>query len=136
MNMSRLSALALAASAAVAVTGCAYDDYGYGYDRPYYGSGYGSPYGYGGGYRSYGYGGSYGYAAPYSYGWYGDYYYPGVGVYIYGRTGTRHRWNGDQQRYWQSRRGHYRGGENWSTYRDSRGYYDRDDWQGRPYRRP
>lgn len=42
-------------------------------------------------------------------GWYGDYYYPGTGVYVYDRDRRRHRWNGDQQRYWEGRRGAWRG---------------------------
>ena len=55
------------------------------------------------GYGSY-YGGSYGaYGSGPNYGWYDDYYYPGNGYYVYDRGGTRHRWNQNQRRYWESR---------------------------------
>ena len=60
------------------------------------------------------------------YGWYDNYYYPGVGVYLYDRSGSRHRWNDGQRRYWESRRGQSEQRENWG------GYRDRD---GRDYRR-
>jgi hypothetical protein len=113
----RLRTLALAASAAVALAGCTDyygDGYGYGYSRPY---SYGSSY-YGTPYRSYSYGYSpYSYSTPY-YGWYNNYYYPGVGVYIYDRSGSRYQWNDTYRNYWQSRRsGTYSGRENWSGYR-------------------
>ena len=93
--------------------GYGYDPYGYGY-----GSGYGSPYG------------SYGYGSPY-YGWYDDYYYPGNGYYVYNRTGTRYRWNDAQRRYWENRRGSYRGGDNWSSYRNG-GSDERFGYETRP----
>ncbi|MBO0749552.1 MAG: hypothetical protein J2O44_03840 [Porphyrobacter sp.] len=88
---------AILATATLAIAGCA-DYYGY----PGYAAvrvGYASPY----------------YASPY-YGWYDDYYYPGVGVYIYGRTGERQRWNSAQRSYWQARRPRARVTENWSGY--------------------
>ncbi|HEV2596638.1 MAG TPA: hypothetical protein VGU01_15715 [Sphingomicrobium sp.] len=99
------------------------------------------PYGYGGigyGYGSYGYpwGGAYGY--PYGYGsggyygsydpfgWYDDFYYPGIGVYVYDSYRRPYRWNGDQQRYWMSRRSSWQGRtgttwtrENWGGFRRS-----------------
>jgi hypothetical protein len=104
----RLRALALAATAGAALAGCSEYDTGYGY-------GYGRPYGYGSSYygRSYS---PYSYYTPY-YGWYDNYYYPGVGVYIYDRSGSRYQWNDTYRNYWQGRRtgGNYR--ENWSGYR-------------------
>ena len=88
----RLSLIGLAAASAVALGGCAYDDYGYGggYGN-YYGAGYGSPY--------YGYG----YATPY-YGWYDNYYYPGAGIYVYDSGRNRHVWSDQQRSYWSGRR--------------------------------
>jgi hypothetical protein len=84
---------AIIATAAFAIASCANDYYGrHGYA-----------------------GASIGYASPY-YGWYDDYYYPGVGAYVYERSGVRHRWNDSQRRYWQSRRPHTRAAENWSGY--------------------
>lgn len=99
MSVLRLRTFAFAATAAVALTGCSsYDDYGYG-------RGYAS-------YRTY-------YPSSY-YGWYDNYYYPGVGVYLYDRSGARHRWSDSHRRYWQGWRGERR--ENWSGYgRDRRG---------------
>jgi hypothetical protein len=129
MIVPRLRALALAATAALAAGGCStYDDYyGYGYGRSYYGSGYGySPYGYRSSYGSYYT--PYGYATPY-YGWYNNYYYPGVGVYIYDRSGSRYRWNDTYRNYWESRRGtDYRARENWDGYRR-----DGNNWRGRQW---
>ncbi|HZU51035.1 MAG TPA: hypothetical protein VE968_04085 [Sphingomicrobium sp.] len=103
-------ALALA-GATLALGACADDLYG--------------PYGYGGVGVGYAYGGyPYGYGAyPYGYyggydpfGWYGDFYYPGVGLYVYDSYRRPHRWSGDQQRYWTSRRANYqaRTGSSWS----------------------
>ena len=122
MNIARIGLAALAATAAIPLAGCSdyYDDYGYGYSRPYsYGSyGYSSrPYYYGSGYAT-----PYAYYTPY-YGWYGNYYYPGVGIYIYDRSGSRYRWNDTYRNYWESRRGSdYSGRENWSGYRYRRRY--------------
>ncbi|HEY7806928.1 MAG TPA: hypothetical protein VIC34_06980 [Croceibacterium sp.] len=97
--------LAIIAAAGLAIAGCAHD------------------------YRRHGYvGASIGYAGPY-YGWYDNYYYPGVGVYVYERSGARHRWNGTQRHYWQSRRAHAGGTENWSAYgaqRPSQYQYESD----------
>jgi hypothetical protein len=120
MSVPRLRALALAAIATVSVTGCStYDDYygGYGYGRSYYGNSYGySPYGYRSSYSSYYT--PYAYATPY-YGWYNNYYYPGVGVYIYDRSGSRYQWNDTYRNYWERRRDRsYSGRENWSGYRN------------------
>ena len=80
--------------------------------------------GYGGYYGDYGYGAPYyGYGAYDPFGWYGDYYYPGAGVFVFDSSHHRHRWNGDQQRYWTSRRtqweshsGHHWSGQNWSGF--------------------
>ena len=107
---SSLFRLVLVAGAALALTGCASDRDG---GRSYVGAsiGYASPY--------------YG---PY-YGWYDNYYYPGVGVFVYERSGARHRWNGTQRRYWQARRPRTRVTENWSGYGQARP--DRD--RGRRY---
>jgi len=108
----RLAALAL--TSGLVLSGCAYgmygDPYGYGYGPQSgvsigvgYGGGYGGYYGgYGYGYPYAGYGYGYGYGDPF--GWYGDYYYPGAGVFVFDSSRHRHRWNGDQQRYWTSRR--------------------------------
>lgn len=70
-----------------------------GYYDPYYDA-YGYPYGGYGGYGSRYYGSGYG--SPY--GWYDNYYYPGAGYYVYDRSGSRHRWNDAQRRYWEGRR--------------------------------
>ena len=123
MRIPRLGIAALATVSAIALSGCAYDMYGDPYGYGGYGGyggvsiGYGSGYygGYGGypyggyGYGGYGYGG-YGYGG-YGYdpfGWYGGSYYPGFGIYVYDRHRSRHVWNGDQRRYWESRRGQWR----------------------------
>ena len=121
MTLSPLRTLVLAGAAVAGLAGCTdyYDDYGYGYGRSYYGSSYYAPS------RSY-------------YGWYNDYYYPGVGVYIFDRSGSRYRWTDDHRRYWGSWRGERR--ENWDGYRrDNRGWqgrqWDRSERPGRDYRR-
>jgi len=90
----RILAALAAATAAIGLTGCVTDDYGYGSVGLGYGSGY--------------------------YGWYDDFYYPGTGYYIYDRGGRRHRWSDDQRRYWEARRGTRHGGANWSDYRRGR----------------
>jgi hypothetical protein len=126
MRVPRLAFAAVAATGALALSGCADDMYGpYGYGYGYGAYGYGSPYGYG----SYGYGspygGYYGYGAYDPFGWYGDYYYPGAGIYVYDSYRHRHAWNGDQQRYWMNRRSTWQGRtgatatgtrENWSGF--------------------
>ncbi|RZM31820.1 MAG: hypothetical protein EOP67_30990 [Sphingomonas sp.] len=145
MFFKRLGLVSLAIGVGLGVAGCT-DGYGYGgggigyASDPYYGGGYGNGYydGYGGGYGA-GYAGvglgSY-------YGWYGDYYYPGTGGYVYDRNRRPHRWNGAQQRYWQGRRGNYRGAGNWGNfargnspaardYRQDRRGANRDFRQGR-----
>ena len=113
----RLAAIALAGG--IALSGCAYDDYGYGYGGygGYYGYGY-SPYGYG-----YPYGDYYGYGGYSPFGWYGDSYYPGVGIYVYDRSRTRRVWNDDQRHYWSGHRDQWQGRtgttttrENWSGF--------------------
>jgi hypothetical protein len=96
--------LGLVAAAALTIAGCStYDRYGYGGVSIGYGGGYYSPY--------------YAYDFDPYFGWYDGYYYPGAGSYLYDRGGSRYRWNDNQRRYWQSRRGSYRGGANWSGYR-------------------
>jgi hypothetical protein len=106
----RLSWIGLAAAGALALGGCAYDDYGYG-------GGYYGGLGYGGGYSAYGY------AAPY-YGWYDDYYYPGAGVYVYDSGRNRHVWSDRQRSYWSGRQATTGGSrtyrQNWSGFRHHR----------------
>nr|WP_277979422.1 hypothetical protein [Sphingomonas phyllosphaerae] len=98
---------------------------GYGYSGVGFGVGsggyYDDPYG------GYGYGG-YGYAPSY-YGWNDGFYYPGTGVYVYDRYRRPFRWNGNQQRYWQQRRGGYGGRDvrdNWQGFRRDVGRERRD----------
>lgn len=129
MSLTRWAATALLGGLAFATTACT-DGYGYSGVSVGYGNGgyYGDPY-YGNGY----YGGGYGYAgAPSYYGWYGDYYYPGTGVYVYDRYRRPFRWNGAQQRYWQSRRngwGNRDVRDNWANFgRDVRN--ERRDYRG------
>ncbi len=120
--MRKRFALVLAAST-LSLAACADDLYGpYGYGGIGYGGvGYGE---YGGYYAPYGYGPYYGagYGAYDPFGWYGDYYYPGVGFYIYDSYRRPHRWGGDQERYWMSRRSHWqsRTGTTWN----------RENWNG------
>ena len=115
MFMKRFGIIGLALGLGLGVAGCT-DGYGYGgagvgyASDPYYGGGYGGA-GYGGYDGFAGYGGLNSY-----YGWSGDYYYPGSGVYVYDRNRRPYRWSGDQQRYWQGRRGNYRGGGNWGNF--------------------
>jgi hypothetical protein len=132
----------LAASAALGGCTSFYGNDGYGYGGVSvgygsggyyggYGDGYGGYGGYGDGYVGYGYpayAGGYGYGSPYGgyagyrpsyYGWYGNYYYPGVGFYIYDRSGRRHRWSDSQRCYWESRRDRRNSGrENWAGFRN------------------
>lgn len=99
MRVPRLALAAVAATGAIALSGCADDLYGpYGYGYGSYGYGY-SPYGYGNPYGGYGYYGSYD-----PFGWYGDYYYPGVGIYVYDSSRRARRWNDRERNYWTSRR--------------------------------
>jgi len=107
-----IGAALLAATAALTLSGCMGDDYGYGG---------GVSMGYGSGY----YGGD-----PY-WGWYDDYYYPGAGYYIYDRGGRRYSWNDNQRRYWEGRRGSRPGRENWSGYRGSGSNGGDANWQQR-----
>jgi hypothetical protein len=117
MNIrNRIGAALLAATAALGLSGCVTDDYGYGYG--------GVSLGYSDGY----YGGYYG--APY-YGWYDNYYYPGTGYYSYDRGGGRHTWTDSQRRYWESRRGDRQAGENWSGYRGGQTGGTGQSWQQR-----
>lgn len=96
--------------------GCT-DGYGYSGVNVGYGSGgyYDPGYGYAG------YGGGYGAGfAPSYFGWYDNFYYPGTGIYVYDQNRRRHRWNDGQRRYWEGRRGTYRGGQirdNWADFR-------------------
>ena len=112
----RLLTLIAALAAGVGVSACT-DGYGYsgvslGYGGGYYDGGYYDDY--------YGYGSPYysSFGSPY-WGWYGDYYYPGTGYYVYDRYRRPYRWNNTQRRYWESRRGAWRGDRNW-----------RDNWGG------
>lgn len=105
MFLKRLSLFGLIGGIALGASACT-DGYGYsgvsvGYGNAgYYGDPYYDGYGYAG-YPGYGYGSGFGSSY---FGWYGDYYYPGSGVYVYDRYRRPHRWNSDQQRYWQGRR--------------------------------
>lgn len=118
----RMILIALAAGAGV--SGCVYDDYGYGGASVGYGPGYYGDY-YSGGYGAYG--------SPY-WGWYGDYYYPGTGYYVYDRNRRAHRWDDRQRNYWQGRRGQWRGdrgnGPRWDGWNRPGG--DRPGFGGRP----
>ena len=106
----RIPYISLMAAGALALSGCAYGDLGYGlgyggyygdYGSPYYGYGYGSPYvGVSYGYNSPYYGG-YGYGAPF--GWYDNYYYPGSGYYVYDVNRRPYRMSSTQRTYWYSR---------------------------------
>ena len=115
--MTKIGLSALALAGATALAGCSHyyhDDYasypaecydeegylyedcgdGYGYDGYGYGSvGIGLGYGYGG----------YGYGWP-GYGWYNGFYYPGYSIYVFDRSGRRHRWDDRQRDYWERRR--------------------------------
>ncbi len=121
MVATKLKLAALGLIAAVGMGGCT-DGYGYsgvnvGYNSGGFYDGYGDGYygGYGaGGYYPAGFGGGY-------YGWYGDYYYPGSGYYVYGRDRRAYRWNDQQRRYWEGRRGPNR---NWGNGQG------RPNWQG------
>jgi hypothetical protein len=129
MSLIRLRTAALLLAAGIGVSACAYGDgYGYGYGGLSAGyGGYCDPYWddcyYGGG--------GYGAYDPW-YGWYGDYYYPGIGIYVFDRSGRRYRWNDDHRRYWEGRRQHW-GDRNWGDRRWERwdGYRgDRNrDWR-------
>jgi hypothetical protein len=113
--------LALAIAAATLALGACADDmygpYGYGYGGLSIGYGdYGyAPYGYG-------YGGYYGGGYYDPFGWYDDFYYPGTGFYVYDSYRRPHRWSGDQERYWTTRRSNWQGrtGTTWS----------RENWSG------
>ena len=148
MRVQRIRVAALVLISGIALSGCAYDMYGdpYGYGYGPYGGvavGYGD-YGYGyGGYGGYGYGYPYAgydnYGGYNPFGWYGDYYYPGVGIYVYDRNRTRHRWNDNQRGYWTNRSTQWRNrsgatvsGENWGGWNrtaTSNGGYR--NWGGR-----
>jgi hypothetical protein len=140
MAFSKLKLAALGLIAAIGLGGCTdgygysgvsvgygggygYDDFGYGgYGNGYYGAGLGGLGGYGGGL-----GNSY-------YGWFGDYYYPGTGYYVYDRYRRPHRWNDNQRRYWEGRRGNGRPNGNWQGRpdRDGRPGYGRPGRDGQP----
>jgi hypothetical protein len=113
----------LLAASTLGLAGCA-DYYGpYGYSGVSFGVGYAGGYG---GYGDYGYGyapyyGSY-YGGYDPFGWYGDYYYPGTGVYVYDSYHRAHHWNGDQSRYWTTRRSNWEG--------RTGGTWNRDNWSG------
>ena len=94
-----LRATALALTAALGLSACAYNGFSSGVSLGY-GSGYGPYYGAGYGYPLYGAG--YGYS-PY-WGWYDGFYYPGSGFYVYDRYRTPYRWTDAQRRYWSIRR--------------------------------
>lgn len=139
MLLKRLALAGLVAGVGLATAGCT-DGYGYsGLSVGYGTAGYGyDGYGYDGGY-----GGVYGYGYPSYSGWYSNYYYPGTGVYVYDQYRRPYRWNNDQQRYWQNRRGTYRGDrdgirDNWGAFTrrnarpddGDRGYRGGEDHRG------
>lgn len=113
MFLKRLALIGLAAGVGLGTAGCT-EGYGYtGLDV-----GYGAPgYGYGDGYYGAGYDG-YGYGYPSGFGWYNDFYYPGSGIYVYDQYRRPYRWNDSQRRYWEGRRGSYRGDRdgNWAGF--------------------
>jgi hypothetical protein len=116
---SKWGRLGLIVAATLGVSACA-EGYGYSGVNVGYASAYGDPYYddgyYGGGYYGAGYGG---FGAPY-YGWYNDFYYPGTGIYVYDRYRRPFRWNDNQRRYWEGRRGGYRNEQirdNWGDFR-------------------
>jgi hypothetical protein len=118
MKRARLRTLAFAAVASIGLSACVYDDYGYGYGG----------YGYGG----YGYGSYYDSYYPGYYGWYDDFYYPGIGLYVYDRSGHRRHWSDGQRQYWESHRDHNWSGSgsgNWSGYHHD-GNWSGDNWSG------
>jgi hypothetical protein len=136
MSLIRLRTAAILLAAGLGLSACAYDrGYGYGGLSVGYG-GYCDPY-YDDCYSGYGYGG---YSDPW-WGWYGDYYYPGIGIYVFDRSGRRYRWNDDHRRYWEGRRGRWQGRdwndrrwERWGGYRGESQGRDRSDWRDRSQR--
>jgi hypothetical protein len=134
MSATRLRTVIILLAAGLGLSACAYDDgYGYGYGGVSvgYGSRYCDPY-----WDDCYYGGRGAYAYDPWYGWYGDYYYPGIGIYVFDRSGRRYRWNDDQSRYWGSRRQRW-GDRDWNDRRWERwqGYRgDTRDWRDRSSR--
>lgn len=131
MILKRLGLASLVIGLGIGAAGCT-DGYGYsgvnvgyasgyGYDDGYYGSGYGNGY-YGAGYGGLGTG---------AFGWFGDYYYPGAGIYVYDRYRRPYRWNDGQRRYWEGRRGNYRGDRNWNGFDNGVNRPDRGNWTDR-----
>ena len=132
MRIGKFGVAAVATLGALALGGCAYDDYGYGggYGYPYSGVSVGVGYGggydyYGSPYSAYGYGGMY---SPF--GWYDDFYYPGTGFYVYDSYRRPHRWNDYQRRYWTQRTDTWRNrsGSTWSRTNDTRS--TQPNWSG------
>jgi hypothetical protein len=138
MSATRLRTPLILLVAGLGLSACAYDDgYGYGYGGVSvgYGNRYCDPY-WDDCYSGYGRGG---YAYDPWYGWYGDYYYPGIGIYVFDRSGRRHRWNDDHRRYWEGRRQRWgdrdwndRRWERWQGYRGDRS--GSGDWRDRSNR--
>ena len=124
----RLRTLALAATAALALSACHYGRYGHA----------GVSIGYGGYYDDYGdpyYDDYYAYyrANPY-WGWYNGYYYPGTGIYIYDRYRRPYRWNDYYRSYWGGRHLYWRDRGDWDDrrgFRDNWRDFDRRDWDRR-----
>lgn len=137
MYMPRLRNAVLAAAAALSLSACIDDGYGYGGLSVGYGSaGYYDPYYDGYGYGGYGYGSGYGYgyASPSYFGWYNNFYYPGTGYYVYDRYRRPYRMNQRQSRYWNERRRTFYGAnrgdrrelrDNWREFRQERRVDDR-----------
>ncbi|WP_197417118.1 MULTISPECIES: hypothetical protein [unclassified Sphingomonas] len=114
MWISRIKTIGLVAVAAVGLSACYGNDYGYGGVSV----GYGVAGAYGPGYAS-------GFGDPY-WGWHDGFYYPGSGYFVYDSYRRPYRWNGAQRSYWEARRGGWRGDrreirENWRDFtRDRR----------------
>ena len=133
MFLKRLGLTGLVIALGIGAAGCT-DGYGYsGVGLGYASGGYGDGY-YGGGYGGYGngyYGAGYGGLGTGAFGWYGDYYYPGAGIYVYDRYRRPYRWNDGQRRYWEGRRGNYRGDRNWNGFGGGVNRPNNGGWNGR-----
>jgi hypothetical protein len=95
--MNRIRTALFAASAALVLSGCATDNFGYG------------------GRMGMGYGPGVFAGDPY-WGWHDNFFYPGTGYYVYDRGGARHRWSNNHRRYWEARRGGRSVQPNWQGY--------------------
>lgn len=119
MRNKRWAGLGLVVAAALTLSACYDDGYGYGGVSVGYGTG-----GYYDDYYGYPY---YGYRYP-VYGWYDGFYYPGRGYWVYDRAGHRHRWSDHHRRHWEGRKEQHRDHGNWQ----GRKHRDHGNWQGKP----